>query len=104
MLRVSVCLVAVLAAIPQSPRRDTAREVLMRAVAAMGGEAALKSVATLEIDAIGHDYFIEQSERPEGPFIPRYLQTSEKRDVAGGRSRIETQQRFSQVPDWAGAG
>jgi hypothetical protein len=32
------------------------------------------------------------------------VQTSEKRDVAGGRSRIESQQRFMQVPDWGAAG
>jgi glyoxylase-like metal-dependent hydrolase (beta-lactamase superfamily II) len=108
MFPLSVCLAAVLAAAPQSekpqPPAARARGVLTRAIEAMGGEAALKGISTLQIEAIGHDYFIEQSERPEGPFIPRYLQTSEKRDVAGGRSRIETQQRFSQVPDWTGAG
>jgi glyoxylase-like metal-dependent hydrolase (beta-lactamase superfamily II) len=104
MFKVSVCLVAALAALPQSARRDTARDVVMRAIAAMGGEAALKSIATLQIESIGHDHFIEQSERPEGPYIARYLQTAEQRNVARGRSRVETQQRFSQVPDWAGAG
>jgi hypothetical protein len=36
--------------------------------------------------------------------VVRYLQTTEKRDVAGGRSRIETQQRFMQVPDWSPGG
>ena len=108
MFRLSVCLAAVLAAAPQGEQPQTpaagARGVLTRAIQAMGGEAALNGISTLQIEAIGHDYFIEQSERPEGPFIPRYLQTSEKRDVTGGRSRIETQQRFTQVPDWTGAG
>lgn len=77
---------------------------MTRAIDAVGGEGALKSISSLQIEAMGHDYFIDQSERPEGPFIVRYLSTSEKRDVTGGRSRIETQQRFMQVPDWAGAG
>jgi hypothetical protein len=76
----------------------------VRAIDAVGGHAALTSISTLQIEAMGHDYFIGQSERPEGPFIVRYLSTSEKRDVTGGRSHIETQQRFMQVPDWAGAG
>jgi glyoxylase-like metal-dependent hydrolase (beta-lactamase superfamily II) len=104
MFQLSVCLLAVVAAVSQSPRGESARAIVTRAIDALGGEAALKSVTSLQIDAIGHDYFIDQSERPEGPFIVRYVQTSEKRDVSGARSRIETQQRFVQVTDWAGAG
>jgi hypothetical protein len=105
MLQLPVCLLGVfLAAAPQSPRVESPRALVIRAIDAVGGEAALKGVTSLQIEAIGHEYFIDQSERPEGPHVLRYLQTSEKRDVAGGRSRIETQQRFMQVPDWAGAG
>ena len=105
MLKIPVCLLGVcLAAASQSARVESPRALLAKAIDAVGGESALKSITSLQIEAIGHDYFIEQSERPEGPFIVRYLQTSEKRDVAGGRSRIESQQRFMQVPDWAGAG
>jgi len=104
MLKLLVCLAAAIAAAPQAPRTDSARAVVMRAVDALGGEAALRNISTLQIDAVGHDYFIDQSERPEGPWVTRYVQTSEKRDVAGGRSRLETQQRFLQVPEWAGAG
>jgi len=104
MLKTVVCLVAAIAAAPQGPRTDSARAVVTRAVDALGGEAALRNLSTLQIEAVGHDYFIDQSERPEGPWVTRYVQTSEKRDVSGGRSRLETQQRFLQVPDWAGAG
>jgi hypothetical protein len=105
MLKMSVCLLGVLLAPAlQTGGPEPARALVGRAIDALGGETALKSITSLQIEAIGHDYFIEQSERPEGPFIVRYLQTSEKRDVAGGRSRLESQQRFMQVPDWAGAG
>jgi hypothetical protein len=105
MLKIPVCLLAAaVAAASQPPRVDTPRAVVTRAIEAVGGEAGLKGITALQIEAIGHDYFIDQSERPEGPHIVRYLQTSEKRDVAGGRSRIETQQRFMQVPEWGGAG
>jgi hypothetical protein len=104
MLQLFVCLAASLLLASQPARPDTARAVVSRSIEALGGERALRSLSTLQIEAIGHDYFIEQSERPEGPFITRYVQTSEKRDVAGGRSRVETQQRFVQSPDWAGSG
>jgi hypothetical protein len=104
MIPVSVCLAGVLFLSASQSSATGARAIVLRAVEALGGEAALKSVTSLQIDAMGHDYFIDQSERPEGPFIVRYTQSSEKRDVAGGRSRIETQQRFTQVPAWAGAG
>ena len=104
MIPVSVWLAAVLVLSAPQSSATGARAVVLRAIDALGGEAALKSIKTLNIDAMGHDYFIEQSERPEGPFIVRYTQTVEKRDVAVGRSRIETQQRFTQVPAWTGAG
>src|SRR4029079_11250012 len=99
-----VCPVAAIAAAPQGPRTDSARAVVTRAVEALGGESALRNLSTLQIEAVGHDYFIDQSERPEGPWVTRYVQTSEKRDVSGGRSRLETQRRFLQAPEWAGAG
>jgi hypothetical protein len=104
MIPALVCVAVSLFAADAQASPQTARVIVARSIDALGGEAALKGVTTLQIDAVGHEYFIDQSERPEGPFITRYVQTSEKRDVAGGRSRIETQLRFTQVPDWTGAG
>jgi len=104
MLELFVCLAAWIAAAPQPSNVDTARGVVTRSIEALGGEAALKGISTLQIEAIGHEYFVDQSERPEGPFVTRYVQTSEKRDVAGGRSRLQTQERFVLAPDWADAG
>ncbi len=104
MRSVALCLLAALAAPVPPPAPDTAREAIARAVDALGGEAALKGIASLDIESIGHDYYIDQSERPEGPFIVSYASTSERRDVAGGRSRLEVQQRNVQSPDWSGAG
>src|SRR3954467_2792466 len=104
MLELFVCLAAWIPAGPEPPNVEPPRGVVTRLMEALGGEAALKGISTLQIEVIGHDYFIDQSERPEGPFVTRYVQTSEKRDVATGRSRLESQQRFLQVPDWAGAG
>jgi glyoxylase-like metal-dependent hydrolase (beta-lactamase superfamily II) len=91
------------AASPEAPS-EAARAVVSRAIDALGGATALKNITTLEIESIGHTYFIEQSERPEGPFIVSYVSTSETRDVAGGRGRTEEQQRFVLSPDWSGGG
>jgi hypothetical protein len=102
MLSIAVCLAAgLIAAGPPHSISSPARTVVARAIDALGGEAALRKISTLEIESIGHDYYIEQSERPEGPFIVNYLSTSEKRDVAGGRSWLQSRQRNIQVPDWS---
>jgi hypothetical protein len=99
-------LVCLLLALPLSapPAPDPAPAIVAAAIDAMGGEAALKSIASIDIESIGHDYFIDQSERPEGPFIVGYVSLSERRDVAGGRSRLEKQQRNVLSPDWSGGG
>ena len=86
-------------AIPTSA--DDPGQVLVRAIAAMGGEAALRNLSALHLETIGHEYYIEQSERPEGPFIVNYLATIEDRDIAHGRSRIDLQQRSIQSPSWS---
>ena len=86
------------APVPPAP----ARAVIARSIEALGGEAALRRIASLEIESIGHSYFIEQSERPEGPFIVSYVSASQKRDVAGGRLRTEQRQRDVLSPDWSG--
>jgi len=104
MIRALVCLSAAIVASFQPASPDSARAIVTRAIDALGGESALQAIAALQIEAIGHEYFIDQSDRPEGPFIVRYQQTSETRDVAGGRSRLESQQRFFQVPEWTPPG
>jgi glyoxylase-like metal-dependent hydrolase (beta-lactamase superfamily II) len=103
MVAMFLCLLALLAFSPEEPALP-ARTVVLRAMDALGGRAALEGIRSLRIESIGHDYFIDQSERPEGPFIVRYLSTVETRDVAGGRSRVERQHRFVLAPDWRAAG
>jgi hypothetical protein len=102
MLTPLVCLLFTLP-LAARPAPETARTVVARAIDALGGEAALKRIQGLDLESIGHDYFIDQSERPEGPFIVSYATRSERRDVAGSRSRMEQQQRFVLSPDWSPA-
>jgi hypothetical protein len=78
-----------------------ARQLLDRSIAAMGGEAGLRAIQVLHLETIGHEFLIEQSERPEGPFIANYISTVEDRDVEHGRSRIQIQDRSFPAPDWS---
>lgn len=80
-----------------------AQELVRAAIDAMGGEAKLSALKNLKFEGIGHNYWVEQSERPEGPFIVGYVQTSELRDVANRRSRVSTQMRHAQIPQWSPA-
>lgn len=68
-----------------APSDAAARDLLETAVARMGGRAALESLATVRLDAIGYRNLLEQSERPEGPWIPQIEKTTELWDTPGGR-------------------
>src|SRR5262249_29634994 len=96
---------ALLAGGPAQPARAAARgsaeALVSRAIEAVGGQEALKSISSLQIETIGHQYFIDQSERPDGPVRTLYIPTSDEPGVAGGGSRIEAQQRLVGAADWA---
>lgn len=79
----------------------TAAEVLAKGIAAMGGEAALTGVRSVSIEGIGHQWALEQSERPEGPWLSTYLQRSELRDLAGNRRVSTLQRRDWNFPTWS---
>jgi len=51
---------------------ERAHEYLTEAVKQMGGEAALRALKTVRLEAIGHREMVEQSERPEGPYVVEY--------------------------------
>jgi hypothetical protein len=78
------CLAFALAA--AAPEPDTgAHDLVKTAVARMGGEAALRSLETMRIETVGYRNLLEQSERPEGPWIPQIERTVELWDPRGGR-------------------
>lgn len=69
-----------------TPARDIAARALVRdAVAAQGGEAALRAVKAIEWRGSGYRAGLEQSERPEGPYIVEFDTVVETHDVAGQR-------------------
>ncbi len=69
-------------------------QILDRAFAALGGRAALASIAQTQAKTIGHTLMVEQSERPAPPFLVSYeqdeatvdfasLSITKKRELAG---------------------
>ena len=79
-----------------------AASLVRRSIDAMGGEAALKAVRNLKLDAMGHAYALEQSERPEGPYLVTYQQISETRDQERQRIWRKQEQRNWSVAAWTG--
>jgi hypothetical protein len=102
MLSSLVCLLAALAAPVPQPVPATARVVVTRAIEALGGEIALKNITALDIDSIGHEYYIDQSERPEGPFVVNYLSTSEQREWPAAARASSSSNAASSRPTGAG--
>lgn len=79
---------------------EEARTVLAQAVEAMGGKDRLTSLRTLKLSVFGHNYALEQSERPEGPWLVIYREREELRDVQNRRRIIDSRSRFWSVPEW----
>lgn len=63
----------------------SAQKLLRQAIAAQGGEESLRSARTVEWRLEGYRNMLEQSERPEGPYIPEIQQVREVHDFAEGR-------------------
>ncbi len=80
-----------------------AKDLLRAAAQAMGGEDKLRGLASLKIEGIGHTLALEQSERPEGPWIVFYEQVKELRDLSNRKMRRASESKNLQAPDWAGS-
>jgi hypothetical protein len=69
----------------------SAQALVQQALAAQGGEALLRSVRSIGWRASGYRNALEQSERPEGPYITEFNELVELHDAAGGAWRqLET--------------
>lgn len=112
MLRIGVIAVLLVALFLGSPSRSTfiqastderAAALVRSAIERMGGEETLRSLKSVQMERIGHTYSIEQSERPEGPWLVNYEQITELRDFAKRRLRRTTQTRSVQAAQWGPA-
>ena len=64
--------------------------LLKEALQAQGGEQLLRSIANVQWEAHGYRNELEESERPEGPYLKEFDTVSEVMDFAGHRSRSST--------------
>ena len=67
----------------QAPR-NPAKSYIERAVEEMGGVSRLEAVKTARVEYWGHRYLLEESERPDGPWIVAYEKANELRDYQRG--------------------
>lgn len=84
---------------PKPP--ESALAAVAAAMQSMGGEDRLAGVRAIRLATIGHEWALEQSERPEGPWMAHYIQREEVRDAAGQRLRRQTQTRNWSFPKWS---
>src|SRR5689334_21549098 len=84
------CCSLTFAAPAPSPRRD-ARDLIKTALEAQGGEQKLRAIQNVKIEALGIRSEVEQSERPEGPYVTEYHTISEIHDHQNHRVRRSTQ-------------
>lgn len=81
--------------------KNVARSLVSASLEAMGGEAKIRALRSIKFEGVGHIFSVEQSERPEGPWIVNYLQLAETRDLVKERVRTATKLRNGQVADWS---
>lgn len=67
-----------------------AKELLHQALEAQGGEQKLRAIKSVQWEASGYRNELEESERPEGPYITDFLTVSETDDLSGNRFRKQT--------------
>src|ERR1051325_727653 len=74
-------------AFANSPEGQEAKTYVQAAAAAMGGMDRLQALKDLHLQAVGHWHMLEQSERPEGPWLVIYDNVQEWRDLEKQRLR-----------------
>jgi hypothetical protein len=73
-------------------RSNTAKSYVEEAVQQMGGISRLEAIKTARVEFRGHHYLLEESERPDGPWIVAYETATEFRDYHRGAVREDEEQ------------
>jgi hypothetical protein len=77
---------------------DSAIDVVREAIRQMGGEDKLRALRGVRFKAASYRNALEQSERPEGPYIVEYDEISESRDLEHARWKQEVEMNFQMQP------
>jgi hypothetical protein len=95
--------VIMLGTIAHGQDSKSAADLLHAGLAAMGGEDKLRSLRTLHFQAVAQRNLLEQSERPEGPYIVAYSQVEEWRDLAHGNWKQKESIHVAMQPELVSA-
>ena len=85
-------------ALGQAPQSPT--DLLQAGLAAMGGEQEIQALSTIHFEASVIRSMLEQSERPEGPYILENNQVEEWRDLAHGNWKRTVKAHVSMQPEF----
>lgn len=103
-LRLGIVLAAVGVGLPgegtAQENQNSARDLVEAALSAMGGESLWRELSGVRFETIGHEFGLEQSERPEGPWIVKYEEATTALDYTGRRARRTAGSRSIQTPAW----
>ena len=73
-------------------QKNVAQSYIERAVEQMGGATRLEAIKTARIEYWGHRFLLEESERPDGPWIAVYEKGTELHDYDHGNFHQEGEQ------------
>lgn len=91
LIAVLSCSLSVETAFAQN-KTTNAKQLVNQSIAAMGGIDKLKAIRSIHTRSVGHFYLLEQSERPDGPWLTVNQATEEWRDVENGGIRRSYEQ------------
>lgn len=95
------CLVFLFPFLAWGQAAQSPADLLHEGLAAMGGEQKVRALSALHIQATVMRNMLEQSERPEGPYILENDQSDEWRDLAQGNWKRTLQAHVSMQPEFA---
>lgn len=78
----------------------SASQWLTGAARALAGEATLQSLAAVEVSGVSVWRQREQSERPEGPWLPTFTDFTDVRNFVAGAVLRSARMRGFSTPDW----
>jgi len=79
---------------------NAARQLIQEALTQMGGEAKIRSLKSLRFEALGYRNLLEQSERPEGPYIVEFQRVSVMRDLEHLRQKQTNEATVANFPSY----
>lgn len=92
---------AIAASVPVFAADPASSAILGQALAAQGGEALLRGVKTVAFESAGYRNMLEQSERPEGPYLLEFHDLSELHDHGRHALRRDLQVRVPPAGSYA---